>query len=661
MNSISTIKARFAKVWTGIKATMKVSVSAPSALAVAAVVLALSPSQASAETRSLKLYYVHTGEKAEIVFKRNGRFDAQGLKKLNVFLRDWRRNEPTKMDPRLFDLIWQVYRSTGSSQYITVVSAYRSPATNAMLRSRSANTGVAKKSQHMLGRAMDFYIPGVPLAKLRGIGMRYQIGGVGYYPRSGSPFVHMDVGNVRSWPRMSRRELLALFPDGKTAHLPADGKPLPGYEQALAMIERRKAGGGEVMVASNTSPRRSKSLFGALFGGGADEEEESGGEVSAPPASARPARAVPARQAPAVPEEPVQQPRETMIAALPAREAPVPMQAPRPEAGLDAQAQAAAEVPVAALNVPIPARKPAMAPQDAVALAAAAPAADAAAAARAAVDANTVQVADAGTPSPLMNGFVPVPSARPQLETDNMQLAAAVIPSARPMRPGEKPAASGQDAIAALVNSEQNEPTQVADAGTVAVPQPGETAAFPLPKEAPRANTQLALLSKKDEIGELIAPPSDDYYDSKPVVDAAPKQAPAAVQTASVARTASAKATATASAAVQKKVAAIGKAAETGVRATAKGGRYIAKAQSTPRAVVQPAVMPTSEVALSAESVSSTVPVTNPVLRNDALRSAPAMVYTAGFQRGNLPTERANQFSGNAVTFLTVAKFTETN
>ncbi len=648
MNSISTIKARFARVWIGVKALASV----PSALAAAAVLMALSPSQASAETRSLKLYYVHTGEKAEIVFKRNGRFDAQGLKKLNVFLRDWRRNEPTKMDPRLFDLIWQVYRSTGSSQYINVVSAYRSPATNSMLRSRSAKSGVAKKSQHMLGRAMDFYIPGVPLAKLRGIGMRYQIGGVGYYPRSGSPFVHMDVGNVRSWPRMSRRELLALFPDGKTAHLPADGKPLPGYEQALAMIEKRKASGGEIMVASNSAPRRSKSLFGALFGGGADEEEDTG-DVSAPPARATPARRAPA----AVPEEPVQQPRETMVAALPARDAPLPVQAPRPETGLGAQAQAAAEVPVAALNVPIPARKPAMAPQDAVALAAAEPAADAAAAARATVDANTLQIADAGTPSPLMNGFVPIPSARPQLETDNVQLAAAVVPSARPTRPDETSVASGQDAIAGLVNREQTEPTQVADAGNVVVPQPGETAAFPLPQAAPRANTQLALLSKKDEIGELIAPPSDDYYDSKSVADAAPKQAPAPVQTASVARTAPAKP----SAAIHKKVVAIGKSAETGVRTTAKGGRYVAKAQSKPRAVIQPAVMPTSEVAMSTESVSRTVPVTNPVLRNDAMRSAPAMVYTAGFQRGNLPTERANQFSGNAVTFLTVAKFTETN
>ena len=114
---------------------------------------------ASAETRTLKLYFVHTKEKAEIIFKRNGRYDAAGLKQINQFLRDWRRNEPTKMDPRLFDLVWEAYQSVGARDYIHVVSAYRSPATNSMLRSRSK--GVAQKSQHMLGKAMDFYIPGV--------------------------------------------------------------------------------------------------------------------------------------------------------------------------------------------------------------------------------------------------------------------------------------------------------------------------------------------------------------------------------------------------------------------------------------------------------------------------------------------------------------------
>ncbi|MGO7418250.1 DUF882 domain-containing protein, partial [Rhizobium ruizarguesonis] len=76
--------------------------------------------------------------------------------------------------------------------------------TNEMLRGRSRNSGVAEKSQHMLGKAMDFFIPDVKLATLRGIGMKMQVGGVGFYPKSGSPFVHMDVGGVRAWPRMSR-------------------------------------------------------------------------------------------------------------------------------------------------------------------------------------------------------------------------------------------------------------------------------------------------------------------------------------------------------------------------------------------------------------------------------------------------------------------------
>ena len=196
--------------------------------------VALAPSQAAAETRTLKLYFIHTKERAEITYKKNGRYVQSGLNQINRFLRDWRRNEPTKMDPRLLDLVWQVYQDVGGRDYIHVVSAYRSPATNSMLRGRSRSSGVAKKSQHMLGKAMDFYIPGVRLASLRASALKYQSGGVGYYPRSGSPFVHLDVGNVRHWPRMSRKELLAVFPRGNTIHIPSDGKPLPGYQQALA-------------------------------------------------------------------------------------------------------------------------------------------------------------------------------------------------------------------------------------------------------------------------------------------------------------------------------------------------------------------------------------------------------------------------------------------
>lgn len=219
---------------------------------------------ANAQTKSLKLYYVHTGQKAEIAFKKNGQYIDSGLKQLNYFLRDWRRNEPTKMDPRLFDLIWQVYRNSGSRDYIHVVSAYRSPATNNMLRSRSASSGVAKNSQHTLGRAMDFYLPDVSLAKLRQIGLKQQVGGVGYYPTSGSPFVHMDIGSVRHWPRMGRSELLALFPNGKTIHIPSDGKPLNHYNEAMAEYKARKGQPSQTVLVQDE--RTQGGFFARLFG-----------------------------------------------------------------------------------------------------------------------------------------------------------------------------------------------------------------------------------------------------------------------------------------------------------------------------------------------------------------------------------------------------------
>lgn len=228
--------------------------SAIAAIAVSA--LTLGAFEAVAEDRALKLFFTHTGERATITFKRNGQYDAKGLAQINRLLRDWRRNEPARMDPRLLDLVWDVYERSGAKSHINIVSAYRSPATNSMLRGRSRSTGVAKNSQHTLGKAMDFFIPGVSLAKLRSIAMQLQAGGVGYYPTSGSPFVHLDVGNVRAWPRMSRQELVRIFPNGKTLHLPSDGRALPGYDSAMA-DHKRRASGKSVIVARSTAPHRS--------------------------------------------------------------------------------------------------------------------------------------------------------------------------------------------------------------------------------------------------------------------------------------------------------------------------------------------------------------------------------------------------------------------
>jgi uncharacterized protein YcbK (DUF882 family) len=305
---------------------------------------------ANGDTRSLTLYHNHTKETATITFRRNGQYDPRGLEQLNWMLRDWRRDEPTQMDPRLFDTLWEVYRQTGSSEPIHVNSAYRSPHTNAMLRRRSS--AVAKSSQHMRGKAMDFYLPDVPIEKVRAIGMRLQNGGVGFYPNAYTPFVHLDVGSVRAWPRMTRDQLARIFPDGKTVHIPADGTPLEGYEAARAeVLARGFSVGGATMVAEagegSAAPKR-KSFWATLFGGGDEDEDAEEVRTStarntyvprrAPPAhlyndsnssvyaALQPVESAPAR--PTIRPAPLPAPEEPVRASLPVRQdapaAPLP-------------------------------------------------------------------------------------------------------------------------------------------------------------------------------------------------------------------------------------------------------------------------------------------------------------------------------------------------
>ena len=240
---------------------------------------------AEGDTRTITLHHIHTGEDITITYKRDGRYDDAAIKKLDWFLRDWRRGEATDMDPRLIDLVWEVQRETGTKEPVQVVCGYRSPSTNAMLRRRSE--GVARYSQHILGRAMDFYIPGISLEQVREIGLRLARGGVGFYPESGSPFVHMDVGGIRMWPRMTREEFSRVFPDGRTVQIPTDGKPLPGYALALADVTKRGAvpsansleaarNAGinvDTLVASNDRPA-APNPFAKLLGLARDGEEE---------------------------------------------------------------------------------------------------------------------------------------------------------------------------------------------------------------------------------------------------------------------------------------------------------------------------------------------------------------------------------------------------
>ncbi len=145
-------------------------------------------STATAEKR-LKLYHMHTGESFNDVFWAEGKFLPESLKALNKLLRDWRTDQVKEISPQLLSLIDQVYTKLDGNKPIHIVSAYRCEKTNASLRKKSK--GVARKSKHLTGHAIDFSIPGKRLRDVRNCVLSYGAGGVGYYPAKG--FVHADI------------------------------------------------------------------------------------------------------------------------------------------------------------------------------------------------------------------------------------------------------------------------------------------------------------------------------------------------------------------------------------------------------------------------------------------------------------------------------------
>jgi uncharacterized protein YcbK (DUF882 family) len=145
--------------------------------------------------RSLSLVNVNTKEELTVTYWSDGTYRREALNQLNHFLRDSRNNEQTEMDPLLFDVLWHTMNASGFHGTVEVLSAFRSPETNAWLA--SVSRGVARDSQHMNGNAMDIRFPGVPVFKIRQAARSLQMGGVGFYPRSG--FVHLDTGPLRYW------------------------------------------------------------------------------------------------------------------------------------------------------------------------------------------------------------------------------------------------------------------------------------------------------------------------------------------------------------------------------------------------------------------------------------------------------------------------------
>ncbi|WGW01874.1 DUF882 domain-containing protein [Vibrio sp. YMD68] len=168
---------------------------AGSSIVVASGIPSLALASYPDQPRHLVMNNLHTGESLESSYFNGIDYVEGELDRLSHLCRDFRRNEVHPMDRRLFDQISQIQSLLGSQSEVQIISGYRSPATNSALRANS--NGVAKKSFHMLGQAMDFRLHGVNLKDVREAAMSLKAGGVGYYPRSN--FIHIDTGPVRSW------------------------------------------------------------------------------------------------------------------------------------------------------------------------------------------------------------------------------------------------------------------------------------------------------------------------------------------------------------------------------------------------------------------------------------------------------------------------------
>jgi uncharacterized protein YcbK (DUF882 family) len=185
-------------------------------LAASSFAMLESKAYSGGETRTIAMSHIHTGERISVTYMENGRYVPSAMKKINYLLRDWRKNKVVRMDPRTVDLIWELHQDLGSRAEIKIVCGLRTAGTNSMLRRIGRN--VAKHSQHVNGKAIDFYFPDVPTVKIRNSALVRKVGGVGYYRSAGGPtgFLHVDTGSVRHWgPHISSSQMAKIEREGR--------------------------------------------------------------------------------------------------------------------------------------------------------------------------------------------------------------------------------------------------------------------------------------------------------------------------------------------------------------------------------------------------------------------------------------------------------------
>jgi uncharacterized protein YcbK (DUF882 family) len=215
------------------------------------------------ETRTISLYHQHTRESISVTYMVNGRYVPSAMKKINYVLRDWRRNQVITIDPRTIDLVWELHADLGSRQPVRIVCGYRSPATNSFLK--RIGRRVAKHSQHMKGKAIDFFFADVSLTKIRNSALARGVGGVGFYSgRNG--FLHVDSGNVRHWgPGMAPSNMRSLIADGRryVGNRARNGGGLDTQMIASAEEPAKKSGGILGWIFRPSAPKASPEVIAA--------------------------------------------------------------------------------------------------------------------------------------------------------------------------------------------------------------------------------------------------------------------------------------------------------------------------------------------------------------------------------------------------------------
>ncbi|WP_196504350.1 DUF882 domain-containing protein [Aestuariivirga litoralis] len=267
----------------------------------------LAPVVAGGENRTISLSHIHTGETLTVTYMKDGRLVPSAMKQINYLLRDWRKNEVITIDPETINLIWELHEDLGSHEPIRIVCGYRSAKTNALLHRIGRH--VAKESQHIRGKAIDFYFPDVPTIKIRNVALVRQVGGVGYYRSAGGPtgFLHADSGRVRHWgPGISSSQMAQIFRDGQKyvgkrlrlnagndtlvasndAGTTSTGKrPAGFFSKMLGLQTDDDAAPAQTAAAATNAPVANDAAANGIYDGGQDDIADLSEDAATPPPS----------------------------------------------------------------------------------------------------------------------------------------------------------------------------------------------------------------------------------------------------------------------------------------------------------------------------------------------------------------------------------------